>query len=77
MMEILKLIGLYIGAFIALGYYIALLIIMLITVVYGVGYVYDSIFGNSLVLAVKRGLFSLFVRRLLYLEYTYLSCSYI
>lgn len=47
-MDILKLIGLYIGAFIALGYYIALLIIMLITVVYGVGYVYDSIFGNSL-----------------------------
>ena len=47
-MEILKLIGMYIGTFILLGYFIALLIVMLITVVYAVGYLYDSIFGNSL-----------------------------
>ncbi len=48
MIEILKLFGMYIGAFLMLGYCIALIIVLLITAVYGVGYLYDSVFGNSL-----------------------------
>ena len=48
MIEILKLIGMYIGAIIMLGFCIALLIILFITAVYGIGYLYDSLFGDSL-----------------------------
>lgn len=45
-MELLKLIGMWGGTFLILGYYIAVLMVMLITVVYAVGYLYDCLLGN-------------------------------
>lgn len=48
MVDILKLVGMYIGAFLLLGYCLALLFVLLIAAVYSVGYLYDSIVGDSL-----------------------------
>lgn len=47
-MELLNLIGVVIRIFLAVAYCVAFLIVLLISVVYFVGYLYDSIFGNCL-----------------------------
>lgn len=47
MVELLKLAGMYIGIFLVLGYCLAMLIVLVIAAFYSVGYLYDSVCGNS------------------------------
>lgn len=87
----LRIVGAYIGAVLILGYCIALLIILFITVVYSVGYLYDSIFGDSLyklgiyiakkIPKIKKFKFLLHIKRLLeprehFVRYETPLCTY-
>lgn len=48
MIEFFKIIGILVGTFIMIGFCLALLIVLVITAVFSVGYLYDTIFGDSL-----------------------------